>query len=113
MAAQQQKSGKPWSGTNRIPNIKEFVAGLDREKSARDKEIDAKASSQQANYSTEVTPHKNEKAKKTGKSVTDPVTGNEVVIDDVGKEYLQRADNPQVGSIASVQSPELAPLTPV
>jgi hypothetical protein len=28
--------------------------------------------------------------------VTDPVTGNQVVIADVGKEYMARADNPQV-----------------
>jgi hypothetical protein len=35
MAAQQQKSGKPWSGTNRIPNIKEFVERLDRDKAGR------------------------------------------------------------------------------
>ncbi len=110
--AQQQKSGKPWSGTNRIPNIKEFVAGLDKNKSERDKAIDAAAAGQQANYSTEVTPHKNEPAKKAGKSVTDPVTGNEVVIADVGKEYMQRADNPQVGPAAALKCFDLTKLTP-
>lgn len=96
MAAQQQKSGKPWSGANKIPNIKEFVTNLDKEKAQRDKEIDASGQGQQAQYSSEVTPHKNETQKKTGKTVTDPVTGNQVVVADVGKEYMKRADNPQV-----------------
>lgn len=97
--AEQQRTGKPWSGANRIPNIKEFVTNLDREKAQRDKTIDEHQTDQQAEYSSEVTPHKNEKSKKKGKTVTDPVTGNEVVIADVGKEYMGRADNPQVSEI--------------
>ncbi|OCT44234.1 meiotically up-regulated protein [Cladophialophora carrionii] len=97
MAAQQQKSGKPWSGTNRIPNIKEFVDRLDRDKASRDKDIDAHNQGHQTQkYSSEIQPHKNEKPKTEGKTVTDPVTGNQVVIADVGKEYMERADNPQL-----------------
>ena len=91
MAAQQQKSGKPYSGTNRIPNIKEFAERLDRDKATRDKNLDA-----DVNQSSDVHPHQNEPAKTEGKTVTDPVTGNQVVIADVGKEYMERADNPQV-----------------
>lgn len=96
MEAQQQKTGRPWSGSNKIPNIKEFVSRLDKDKAERDKNIDARSQNQQAAYSTEVTPHKNEKRQASGKTVTDPVTGNEIVIADVGKEYMSRADNPQV-----------------
>jgi hypothetical protein len=88
----QQHSGQPWSGNNKIPNIKEFVSRLDRDKANRDKEIDT---GRQPNQ-TEVTPHQNEKPKTQGKTVTDPVTGNQVVVADVGKEYMERADNPQV-----------------
>ncbi|KAJ9608646.1 hypothetical protein H2200_006417 [Cladophialophora chaetospira] len=112
--AQQQKSGKPWSGANRIPNIKEFVDRLDKDKSSRDQQLDS-----QAQHSSEVQPHMNEKPKKEGKTVTDPVTGNQVVIADVGKEYMARADNPQlsvpnqnlgkpttVGTDASQKNPE-------
>lgn len=89
----QQKSGKPYSGTNRIPNIKEFVERLDRDKATRDQDIDAHGTQQ----SSDVQPHKNETPKKQdGKTVTDPVTGNQVVIADVGKQYMERADNPQV-----------------
>jgi len=98
VAAQQQKSGKPWSGANKIPNIKEFVNNLDREKAQRDKALETGATPSQE-YSSEVTPHKNEKPKKEGKTVTDPVTGNQVVIADVGKEYMARADNPTVSAM--------------
>ncbi|EHY58082.1 hypothetical protein HRR83_005059 [Exophiala dermatitidis] len=109
MEAQQQKSGKPWSGTNKIPNIKEFVARLDKDKADRDKNIDARLQNQQLGGSNEATPHQNEKRQEHGKTVTDPVTGNEVVIADVGKEYMQRADNPQL----SVPNANLGKPTPV
>jgi hypothetical protein len=100
MEAQQQKSGKPWSGTNRIPNIKEFVERLDKEKAERDKSIDAaQGAAGETQYSAEVQPHKNETPNKKGKTVTDPVTGNQVVIADVGKEYMERADNPVVRAL--------------
>jgi len=92
--SQQQKSGKPWSGTNRIPNIKEFVGGLDKEKARRDKEIDEQNSA--ASKQDKVTAHKNEKKEEKGKVVTDPVTGKQVVIADVGKKYMKNVDNPQL-----------------
>lgn len=102
--AQQQKSGKPWSGTNKIPNINEFVANLDRSKAERDKAIDQNGS---ASSSAQVTPHKNEKPKTKGKEVTDPVTGKQIVIADVGKEYMKRADNPMVFQIFFSTSSEI------
>lgn len=90
----QQKSGKPWSGQNKIPNIKEFVTGLDKEKAARDEQIDKEISS--SNQQDKVVAHQNEKRSEKGKTVTDPVTGNQVVIADVGKKYMKNVDNPQV-----------------
>ncbi len=91
-----QKSGKNWSGANRIPNIKEFVERLDKDKAGRDQNIDAQKTSK-TQSSSDVQPHLNEKPKQQdGKTVTDPVTGNQVMIADVGKEYMERADNPQV-----------------
>ncbi|KAK7885383.1 hypothetical protein LTR67_010561 [Exophiala xenobiotica] len=95
MAAEQQRSGKPWSGTNKIPTVNQFISNLDRDKAKRDQEIDSKQGGH-AQYSSEVTPHQSEKPKKEGKTVTDPVTGNNVIIADVGKEYMKRADNPQL-----------------
>lgn len=99
MAAQQQKSGKPWSGTNRIPNIKEFVGNLDKNKAQRDQEIDQHNAS--ASQQTEVVAHKNEKKATGGKTVTDPVTGKPVVVEDVGKEYMKNADNPMVSALST------------
>jgi hypothetical protein len=98
---QQQKSGKPWSGTNKIPNIQEFVSNLDKDKAKRDKDIDQQVGA--SNKQDKVTPHKNEKREEKGKTVTDPVTGRQVVIADVGKKYMKNVDNPQV-SFLSIDS---------
>ena len=89
--AEQQKAGggKPWSGTNKIPTVNEFISRLDKGKSERDKALESQ-------YSDTATAHHSEKPQKGGKTVTDPVTGHQVVVDDVGKEYMERADNPQV-----------------
>ncbi len=38
--AQQQRSGKPYSGANPIPNIQKFVESLDKDKRERDRQID-------------------------------------------------------------------------
>lgn len=106
--AQQQKSGKPWSGTNKIPNINEFVANLDKSKADRDKAIDQDT---QPSTVDKVIPHRNEKPKAKGKEVTDPVTGKQIVIADVGKEYIQRADNPTVCNSINIPSPTILPPT--
>ncbi|RMZ84994.1 hypothetical protein DV738_g320, partial [Chaetothyriales sp. CBS 135597] len=96
----QQKSGKPWSGANKIPNINDFLASLDLDKARRDEEIDQ---AEQANQEQEqnladdgVTDHKNETKKRKGKTVTDPVTGKTVVIEDVNKEFMRNVDNPKL-----------------
>ncbi|KIV80404.1 hypothetical protein PV11_07904 [Exophiala sideris] len=89
--AEQQKAGagKPYSGTNKIPTVNEFISRLDRNKSERDKALESQ-------HSDTVTAHHSEKPHTGGKTVTDPVTGHNVVIEDVGKEYMERADNPQL-----------------
>lgn len=91
MAAQQQKSGKPWSGANPIPNIHQLMESLDKDKKERDKQIDAKGKGGDG-----VVPHQNEKRAPKGKTVTDPVTGNEVVIENVNKEFMKNVDDPKV-----------------
>ena len=92
--AQQQKSGKPWSGANPIPNIKQFVEGLDKDKASRDRQIDSR---DQAQLET-VTDHKNEPSSqgKKGKVVTDPTTGNDVVIENVGRDFMKSVKDPQL-----------------
>lgn len=100
MAAQQQASGKPWSGRNKIPTIGQFIDNLDRDKKERDQQIATGNSTQQdVNVKhQDVMPHKNQERIKDAKSVSDPVTGGQVMISDVGKEYMENAKNPQVKS---------------
>jgi Ca2+-dependent lipid-binding protein len=93
--AQQQKPGKPWSGTNPIPNIKQFIENLDKDKAERDRHIDEqyRAANQQNGAPM---PHKNEVVSPKGKTVTDPTTGNQVVIEDVGKDFMKAVRDPML-----------------
>jgi hypothetical protein len=120
--AQQQAPGGHYSGHNPIPTVRQFVENLDRDKKHRDKEIDerAKAANAQAG-ATPTTPtragkktsaantpkspaqdgvedHKLQKRtiEGTEKTVTDPTTGREVVISDVGKEMVDEVENPHL-----------------
>jgi hypothetical protein len=94
--AQQQRSGKPWSGANPIPNIHKFVESLDKDKKERDRQIDEQNNSLQQQHKGEVKPHQNAPKQTGGKTVTDPTTGNEVVIEDVGKDFMKAVRDPQV-----------------
>ena len=94
MADQQQMTGKPWSGTNKIPNIKQFVAKLDKDKADRDKQIDQ--STQQNGADPSIVAHKNEVQTKKGKIVTDPTTGNQVEIEDVGEDFMKAVKDPML-----------------
>ena len=93
MADQQQKSGPGgfYSGNNRIPTVGQFIEKLDREKRDRDKAIDQAKGG-------DAKPHKEEqkKADKEAKTVTDPTTGKQVIVEDVGKEMMDRAKDPQL-----------------
>lgn len=100
--AQQQASGKPWSGTNKIPTISQFIDNLDRDKKHRDQQVADGTQPQQQNIgiaNQDVTvPHKNQERMKDAKPVSDPVTGGQVMISDVGREYMENATNPKVCS---------------
>lgn len=84
------------------------MANLDKEKAQRDQAIDTNGTAPSQANSSEVKPHQNEKPKTQGKTVTDPVTGNQVVIADVGKEYMARADNPMVSTQGTCVRPRQA-----
>ncbi|KAK5093424.1 hypothetical protein LTR70_004784 [Exophiala xenobiotica] len=91
-----QRGGKPWSGNNKIPTISQFVDRLDKGKSERDKNLD---SSRQQHVDVKhqgAMPHKNQERLKDAKEVSDPVTGNQVMIADVGEEARQNAANPML-----------------
>jgi hypothetical protein len=103
MSNQNKKGpGGHYSGANPIPNIKKFVEGLDADKKRRDEEIERQM--KEGNGQGEAVPHT--PARDTGtsgtkKTVTDPVTGKQVDIEDVNDEFTKRVENPVVSSLVS------------
>jgi hypothetical protein len=96
MSAQQQQHGPGghYSGANPVPTVKKFIESLDKDKAERDRQLDE----QEKQAAGDATPHKVAKTRTSGrqKTVTDPVTGNQVVIEDVGKGMMKAVDNPQL-----------------
>ncbi|KAI1639351.1 hypothetical protein F4809DRAFT_138302 [Biscogniauxia mediterranea] len=88
--------GGHYSGMNRIPNIKEFAASLDRDKKERDARIDAEQNANQKNKGVKEHVNKNNTGKGNGRVVTDPVTGNQVEIDDLNTDFKQAIEEPQL-----------------
>ncbi|KAI1364973.1 hypothetical protein F5Y08DRAFT_305513 [Xylaria arbuscula] len=88
--------GGHYSGLNRIPNIKEFAASLDRDKKERDAKIDADLKANK--NSKDITRHQAENGHLAGhgRVVTDPVTGKEVQIDDVNTDFQKAVENPML-----------------
>ncbi len=101
MAAEQEHvhPGGHYSGLNRIPNIKEFAAALDRDKKARDAKIDADLKANRKN--NDITEHHAQSGLLAGhgRVVTDPVTGREVQIEDVNMDFKKAVENPTVRSL--------------
>ncbi|KAI1325922.1 C2 domain-containing protein [Xylariaceae sp. FL0255] len=99
MSAQQNHSnrgGNFYSGLNRIPNIKEFTEALDRDKKKRDAEIDAQAKANKKNAGVKDHAPDSKILAGHGRVVTDPVTGAQVQIDDVDKDFVKAVDNPHL-----------------
>ncbi|KAF2143249.1 uncharacterized protein K452DRAFT_247647 [Aplosporella prunicola CBS 121167] len=114
MAEQQQQHqpGGHYSGNNPIPTVKKFIENLDRDKADRDKQLEEQTKlRQQGTANGDAVPHKPEKAGKEGtrKTVTDPTTGNDVVIEDVNKDTIERSKDPQL----SVPNANLGKDTPI
>ncbi len=103
MAEPPQKAGPGghYSGKNPIPTVKQFIENLDKDKKNRDKQLDEQAlqshQSQKQNQG-DVQPHQTiqKHVKGTEKTVTDPTTGNQVVIADVNKEMMKEVENPHL-----------------
>lgn len=100
MADQQRRApGGHYSGANPVPTIQKFVESLDRDKKDRDKGIEEERKMKLQPSQGDATPHKAADAAKSGtrKTVTDPTTGNEVVIEDVNKDFMKASEDPKVG----------------
>ena len=92
--------GGHYSGRNPIPTVQHFIENLDRDKKDRDARI-AEAAKENKNKppqaGADVQDHQEGKPKGvpgTKKKVTDPVTGNEVEIEDVDAEFMKTVDEP-------------------
>lgn len=105
--ATQKKPGGYWSAENPIPTIQQFMENLDKDKKNRDKQIDqgAKAQPPQEKRQGKEQPAESglqtpaASGKKTRRTVTDPTTGREVDIDDVGEEFMKDVEAPKVGQL--------------
>lgn len=98
-------SGQPYSGRNRIPNIKQFVEGLDRDKKRRDAKIDAQLKEQEEQQQQQQTLQANSqngnavdhipliKPGKNRRTIRDPVTGKDVEIEDIDSKHVKTAEN--------------------
>jgi Ca2+-dependent lipid-binding protein len=97
--APQAAPGGHWSAANPIPTIQKFVENLDKDKRDRDQQIDdeIKRRQQDSNKSKQAVDREvTELANKKTRQVTDPVTGKEVSIADVGKEYMNDIESPSL-----------------
>lgn len=102
--SQQQKQHAPggyYSGKNKIPDIKTFIQNLDKDKKDRDVKLEElrKLEKQAGGPGTsDAQAHKETKAAKPGtlKTVHDPTTQQEVQIEDVDKDFMKAAENPQL-----------------
>ncbi|KAI5864229.1 hypothetical protein GGS23DRAFT_488743 [Durotheca rogersii] len=95
MSAEQNHrypDGGHYSGLNRIPNIKEFVSALDKDKRERDARIDAESKANETNRGIVDHAEKAGGRKGRGRVVTDPVTGGKVTIDDVEADFMKAVE---------------------
>lgn len=87
-------SGQHYSANNRIPNIKQFVESLDRDKKKRDAEL-ARHNAQNGEARDHV-PASQKKPGKNRRTARDPVTGRDVEIDDIDEHHMKAAMEPMV-----------------
>ncbi|GKT56808.1 C2 domain-containing protein [Colletotrichum tofieldiae] len=96
--------GQHYSARNKIPNIHEFVAQLDKEKRERDAAIEAEDKEHQKIQRQAQHPHQGDskdhvpekKDRKKTKTVRDPVTGKDVEIEDPKDDFKDVVENPQI-----------------
>lgn len=101
--ATNSAAGGHYSGANPIPTINKLIESLDKDKKERDRQID-EAEKLKKQHAAGGVPaaanapaaHVNEKPvkKESQKTVTDPVTGHQVIIENASKDTLKQVDNP-------------------
>lgn len=90
-------SGAHYSGHNRVPNIQEFMKQLDKEKAARDAEIDAQLKKNKQHGEVQAhQPTDDKPQRKDARWVRDPVTGKDVQIRDAKMDFKEAVDDPKL-----------------
>ena len=90
-------SGQPYSGKNKVPNIKQFVQSLDRQKAQRDATINHDPAKFQSGPSGGARDHiPVEKPGKNRRTVHDPITGRDVEIEDIDPSHMKTSKDPLV-----------------
>ena len=104
---QRHHFGEHWSGSNPIPTIQNFIEHLDRDKRERDQKIDEEnrikaekrlhvPPEQWSDKESDEQSQEIPKSKLNYRKVTDPTTGREIAVEDMGKEAMDRAKQPRV-----------------
>ncbi|CZR53224.1 probable meiotically up-regulated gene 190 protein [Phialocephala subalpina] len=98
MASNLDKKGPGghYSGANPIPNIQRFVESLDVDKKERNKKINEQMQGKSGGEAVDHVNAQKSKAPESRKLVTDPVTGKQVTIEDVNKDFMKAVDYPQL-----------------
>lgn len=102
----QHMPGGHYSGHNKVPTVRKFLDNLDSDKKERDKQIEQELQQQRQQGLQDHSDVKTHKPKSKGiegtqKTVTDPTTGNKVVIEDVNKDMIKQVEDPHVGFTGS------------
>ncbi|KAJ9649386.1 hypothetical protein H2199_000161 [Coniosporium tulheliwenetii] len=110
----QHMPGGHYSGHNKVPTVRKFLDNLDIDKKERDKQIEQELQQQRQQGVQDHSDVKTHKPKSKGiegtqKTVTDPTTGNKVVIEDVNKEMIKQVEDPHI----TVPNANLGKPTPV
>ncbi|KAK3989853.1 hypothetical protein QBC44DRAFT_79014 [Cladorrhinum sp. PSN332] len=96
--------GQHYSGSNRIPNIKQFVESLDRDKKKRDKKIDQGQNVNLDNQNGAAKAHVAASVEgKNRRTVRDPTTGKDVEIVDITSKHVKATKDP----VLTVPNPSL------
>lgn len=104
METQHRHPGGHWSARNPVPTIQKFIETLDKDKKERDRKIDGDSKNKKQEHrkdkSRESTFDREERAARSSqrsRRVTDPTTGREIEIEDVGKDFIKSVKDPKVG----------------
>jgi len=89
-------SGQHYSARHKVPNIKQFMDSLDRDKKKRDANIDHHPQ-EFGGANGEAKDHiPTQKPGKNRRTVRDPVTGKDVEIEDIDSKHMKAAKDPVV-----------------